>query len=232
MWPTATSRRLPPWSSAWWPRRPDGRAASRGGGWRRSPRPPVLLLGGGLLGRRLLLLDRLGAGLHGHVAVDLLHVLGGELARVVVPQAGLREGALHQIGDGRFGDAHLVEVLRRLEVFGQRAQRLQRDLATFAIAEAFHVLAHELADLAEELRAGEHVVLHDPREHEGVGDAVRHVEHAADGVAHGVHGADAGVAAGDAAEQRAHGHVVARPGVAAIEHRGADALADELDALR
>src|SRR5665811_710312 len=52
------------------------------------------------------------------------------------------------------------------------------------------------------------------------------------GVARGVHGADAGVAEGDAAEQRAHGHVVARPGVAAVEHRGADALADELDALR
>src|SRR5450830_36883 len=112
MWTTATSSRLPPWSSAWWPRRPDGRAASRGGGLRRRPCPPVLLLGGGLLGRRLLLLDRLGAGLHGHVAVDLLHVLGGELARVVVPQAGLREGALHQIGDRRLGDAHLVEILQ------------------------------------------------------------------------------------------------------------------------
>ena len=87
-----------------------------------------------------------------------------------------------EVGDRRLGDADVAQVLRHVEVVGQLPQRGERLLGGLAVGEAVHVLAHGLAELAEPLQAGEHVELHDPRQHQRVGDAVRHVEHAADGI--------------------------------------------------
>ena len=101
------------------------------------------------LGGRLLLLDRLGARPHGHVAVDLLHVVGGELARVVVP-AGAPASWRPRRGrgsptrgcrrrSGRCGTLRSSASVRRASTVFSAASRSRQ---------ALHVLAHGLADLA------------------------------------------------------------------------------------